>query len=64
MISGAEWLFWYALKIGLSYRETLALPVGELMDMIAFEQLKHEGAQLKGKKPQKTHWDIIPRDLR
>lgn len=37
-----EWLIWYGLKIGLSYAETLDTPYGELLSLIAAEQIKHE----------------------
>lgn len=33
--------------MGLTYNETLDLPLGELRDLIAIEQVKHEGAKLK-----------------
>ena len=33
--------------MGLTYSETLDLPLGELRDLIAIEQVKHEGAKLK-----------------
>lgn len=42
-----EWFIWYGLKIGLSYREALDIPVGELRDLIAVEQIKREGAREK-----------------
>nr|DAZ76054.1 MAG TPA: hypothetical protein [Caudoviricetes sp.] len=35
------------MKIGLSRRETLALPFGELLDFIAIQQIKNEGAKRK-----------------
>ena len=34
------------MKVGLSRRETLAIPFSELLDLIAIEQIKHEGATL------------------
>ena len=37
-----EWLIWYGLKIGLTYDQALDIPVGELMDYVAIEQVKHE----------------------
>lgn len=33
--------------MGLGYQETLDLPMGELLDLIAIEQIKHEGAKLR-----------------
>lgn len=41
-----EWFLWYGLKIGLTYKQTFSIPHGELMDLIAVEQIKHEGAKL------------------
>ena len=38
---------WYGLKIGLSYQESHGLPLGELMDLISIEKVRHEGAKLK-----------------
>ena len=37
---------WYGLKIGLSYEAVFSIPMGELLDLIAVEQVKHEGAKL------------------
>lgn len=42
-----EWFLWYGLKIGLTYDQTMDLPLGELLDLVAIEQIKHEGARLK-----------------
>lgn len=33
--------------MGLSYAQALDLPLGELLDLIAVEQVKHEGVKLK-----------------
>lgn len=38
---------WYGLKIGLSFSETMTMPIGYLLDLIAIEQVKNEGAALK-----------------
>lgn len=35
---------WYGLHMGLTLDETLTLPVGELLTLIAIEQIKTEGA--------------------
>jgi hypothetical protein len=35
------------MKIGLSRHETLVLPFGELLDFIAIQQIKSEGAKRK-----------------
>ena len=42
-----EWYIWYGLRIGLSYDYALSLPLGELQDFIAIEQIKTEGAKMK-----------------
>lgn len=35
------------MKIGLTRDESLSVPLGELLDLIAVEQIKNEGAKLK-----------------
>ena len=35
------------MRIGLTYRETLDIPIGELKTLIAIEQIKTEGATEK-----------------
>lgn len=35
------------MRIGLSYDYALSLPLGELQDFIAIEQIKTEGAKMK-----------------
>ena len=52
------WLIWYGLKIGLSYTETLDLPVGELKTLIAIEQIKCEG--LDEKLPENGLGEFLP----
>ena len=42
-----EYYIWYGLKIGLTYIQTLYILFGMLCDLIAIEQLKHEGAKIK-----------------
>lgn len=42
-----DWLLWYGLRLGLSYTEALDLPLGELLNLIAIEQYKREGAKLE-----------------
>ena len=46
-----------SLTIGLTYEQTLDIPFGELRDLIAVEQIKHEGAELR---KQFTDEEIIP----
>lgn len=37
-----SWFMWYGLAIGLTRTETLDLPYGELMDLVAIHQIKCE----------------------
>lgn len=39
---------WYALSLGIGYDRALDLPFGELLTLIAIEQIKHEGAKPAG----------------
>lgn len=36
----SEWLIWYGIHIGLTLNETLDLPIGELLTLIAIDQIK------------------------
>lgn len=38
---------WYGMAVGLTYREALDIPFGELLDYIAIEQIKREGCKLR-----------------
>lgn len=40
-----DWFVWYGLQIGLTYTDTLDLPFAELLNLVAIEQIKHEGAK-------------------
>lgn len=51
---------WYGMKIGMSYKLTYALPHGELMDLIAIEQIKHEGAKLR-RSEEEEFFEILNR---
>ena len=42
----AAWFLWYGMAIGMSREEALDIPYGELLDMIAIQQIKLEGAKL------------------
>lgn len=55
-----EWFLWYGLKVGLSYQTSLALPYGQLLDLVAIEQIKHEGAKLK-KNDEDEFWELLER---
>ena len=53
---------WYGLKIELSLDETLALPVGVLYDLIACEQVKHEGCALQeAEDDEDAFWQLLER---
>lgn len=53
----AAWFLWYGMAIGMSREETLDIPYGELLDMIAIHQIKCEGAKLRRTMSDE---DIIP----
>lgn len=53
----AAWFLWYGMAIGMSRDETLDIPYGELLDMIAIQQIKCEGAKLRRTMSDE---DIIP----
>lgn len=42
-----EWYLWYGARIGLTRNETMFLPFGELLTLIAIQQIKTEGAKRK-----------------
>lgn len=44
------------MAAGLTYSEACAVPVGELLDLMAIYRIKHEGAQLATPEDE----DIIP----
>ena len=43
MSDSPEWFLWYGARMGLPWDVLLALPLGELCDLIACEQIKNEG---------------------
>ena len=43
----SEWYTWYGLHMGLTYDETMSLPLTELMDLISVQQIKAEGCNYK-----------------
>lgn len=55
------WYLWYALRLGLPYVHALALPVGELLDLIAVEQIKTEGFKLKQPEAEDDFWALLDR---
>lgn len=46
------------MRIGLRYENALVLPHGELLDLIAVEQIKHEGFRLV-EKDERDIWEIL-----
>lgn len=48
---------WYGMRVGLTYEQALDIPFGELLDFVAIEQIKVEGAH---QKHILTDDDIIP----
>jgi len=45
------------MRLGLRYQDALSLPHGELLDLIAVEQVKHEGFRLVEAEPD--IWEIL-----
>ena len=41
------WIVWYGLKIGLTYERVMCMPIGELLDFIAIEQIENGQARYK-----------------
>jgi len=48
---------WYGMRVGLTYEQALDLPLGELLDFVAIEQIKAEGFR---RRRVLTDEDIIP----
>lgn len=38
---------WYGMRVGLTYEQALDMPYGELLTLIAIEQIKVEGFKQK-----------------
>lgn len=55
------WLLWYALRVGLSKEEALDSRMGELIDLMRIEQIKHEGARLRRPETEGEHYHFIAR---
>ena len=53
----ATWFLWYGMRVGLTMDETLDIPFGDLLTLIAVEQIKREGCRQKRKL---TDDEIIP----
>ena len=50
---------WYGLHLGLSYDESMDLPVGDLLELIAIDQIKSGAA--KEKAAEEDFWDLLKR---
>lgn len=37
----SAWIIWYGLKIGLTYERVVYSPIGEILDLIAIEQIEN-----------------------
>lgn len=48
------------MKIGLTYKQALSIPHGELMDLVAVEQIKHEGAK-RASSSEDEFWELLNR---
>lgn len=48
---------YYGLQVGLTYEQTMDIPIGLLLDLAAIHMIKHEGARRAG---VLTDDDIIP----
>ena len=53
------WYRYYAFQIGVSRRETAAMRFGELLDLIACYQIKHEGARLRAASEEDEFWALL-----
>lgn len=60
MKAGRAWYLWYALRIGLPYDTALDLPAGELLDLIAVEQIKNENYRPKAP-DNEEFWSLLER---
>lgn len=52
------WYIWYALRLGLPYAHALDLPHGELLDLIAVDQVKREGFE-PVTRDERDIWEIL-----
>lgn len=53
----SEWFTWYGLRCGLSYKEAQLVPLTEVLDLIAIQQIKEEG--FKYRDPQQSDQDAL-----
>ena len=53
-----SWLLWYGLHIGLSMDETLDIPFGDLLTLIAIDQIKNGMAK---EKREEDFWSLLKR---
>lgn len=53
-----EWLIWYGLHLGISYPAIQAVPFGELLDLVAVEQIQNGVAR---EKAEDDFFDLLKR---
>lgn len=49
------------MRLGLPYAHALSLPVGEMLDLIAVEQVKTEGFIGKNPESEDDFWALLER---
>ena len=49
------------MRLGLPYAHALSLPVGEMLDLIAVEQVKTEGFIAKNPESKDDFWELLER---
>ena len=54
------WYQWYVYRIGIP--GGMDLPLGELLDLIAVEQIKHEGFALRDARRDEDFWALMERE--
>lgn len=50
------------MRLGLPYSHALDLPAGELMDLIAVEQIKYEGFSLRRQESEDDFWTLLDKE--
>ena len=49
------------MRVGLTYDQAMGIPFGELMDYVAIEQIKCEGAHLKAESDDDAFFALLRR---
>lgn len=49
------------MRVGIPYAHALNLPHGELLDLIAVEQIKNEGFTPKAPESEDDFWELLKR---